>query len=387
MSHTDHHDTDPVIAELLDDAFVGAVDVETAARHLWAIHAAAQEQEQVREQARPEPVPSLAGRRIPRTAVPLLALVMVMSSSGVAVAASQGSLPGDVLYPVKRGTERAQLIFARDPVTRAELQLSFARTRLAEITQIAETRPQHVDSLVAEITVTLTEVEQAPPEVAAQVQPLRESIQHEAEVQIASLPPEIGQRVEVAMTSVPTVDAAATTATTAATTASTTTPSDVAEGVATATPTTGSEVPATPVPTPTPTAATPSPDPTTSEEPSTDPSAEPNPEGTETEGSGSAGGAGSESPTATPTQPSTAPTAASGGSGSTAQPSGSPSPSSTPTSNSSEEESSGPVVTARPQPVENPDEGESRAEGEEPTPEPQQEPGAPLGRPGHLGQD
>ena len=122
MSHTDHHDTDPVIAELLDDAFVGAVDVETAARHLWAIHAAAQEQEQVREQARPEPVPSLAGRRIPRTAVPLLALVMVMSSSGVAVAASQGSLPGDVLYPVKRGTERAQLIFARDPVTRAELQ-------------------------------------------------------------------------------------------------------------------------------------------------------------------------------------------------------------------------------------------------------------------------
>ena len=41
MASTDRSDLNLAVAELLDDAFVGPVDVETAARHLWAIHDAA----------------------------------------------------------------------------------------------------------------------------------------------------------------------------------------------------------------------------------------------------------------------------------------------------------------------------------------------------------
>lgn len=379
MASTDRSDLNPAVAEMLDDAFVGAVDVETAARHLWAIHDAARAHAAEADRE-PAPPPSLAARRIPRAAIPVLALVMVLSSSGVAVAASQGSLPGDVLYPVKRGTERAQLMFARDPVTRAELQLSFARTRLDEITRIAETRPQHVESLVQEITVTLDEVDQAPPEVAVQVQPLSQSIRHEAEVQIAALPPEIGERLEVATTSVPIVGTPTTTTVpTTGTTASATpgeagTPTAAGSEVATAdgtTAPTASEGTATPTPTAS-DGATPTP--TGSDDPAEEATAAPT------------------DPDATPTPTTGTPTgsASPGTGGGTASPGtggqGPASPSATPTPTSSEGD--GPVVTARPQPVENPDDGESRSEGEDEgggSPEPEPQPGEPLGRPGYLG--
>lgn len=390
MASTDRSDLNPAVAELLDDAFVGPVDVETAARHLWAIHDAARGHAAGvdPEPAPAQPVPSLAGRRIPRAAIPVLALVMVLSSSGVAVAASQGSLPGDVLYPVKRGSERAQLIFARDPVTRAELQLSFARTRLDEITRIAETRPQHVESLVQEITVTLDEVDQAPPEVAVQVQPLSQSIRHEAEVQIAALPPEIGERLEVATTSVPIVGTP--TATTAPTAGDGATATPTTTGTPTAT---GSEVAAadgTEAATdPTATEGTATPTPTASDgaspTPTTDGSEEPDPDATATPAD----------PDETPTPATGTPTgsASPGTGGGTASPGtggqGTASPSATPTPTPTSSEGGGPVVTARPQPVENPDDGESRSEGEDEdadgSPEPTPQPGEPLGRPGTLG--
>jgi hypothetical protein len=177
---TAHHeppDRNPAVAELLDDAYVSPVGVEVAARHLWAIHTAAKEVPQIDP---PTPVESLATRRVPRAAVPVLALVMMMSSSGMALAASQSSLPGDVLYPVKRGTEQAQLIFARSPEARAQLQLSFAQTRLEEIRRIAATRPQHVPALVAAINVTLSQVEVAAPEDS-------DRVRREVDAEIASL--------------------------------------------------------------------------------------------------------------------------------------------------------------------------------------------------------
>jgi hypothetical protein len=47
-------------------------------------------------------------------------------------AASENSLPGDALYPIKLGVERAQLTLTFDPVARARLHAQFAEVRLGE---------------------------------------------------------------------------------------------------------------------------------------------------------------------------------------------------------------------------------------------------------------
>lgn len=203
-------DLDPAIAEVLDDAFAARIDVETAARHLWIIHSEARRQ--AAESASPQA--STAGppraprrQRMPRAAVPVLALVMMMSMSGVAVAASQNSVPGDVLYGVKRTGERAQLILTRNPSSRAQLQLEFAQNRLEEIHRVADRRPEVVLDLVSDLGASLADVRQAPPDVVAEVAPRTEEIRQRASREIAALglPPEIDVAVEVALTEVPSV--------------------------------------------------------------------------------------------------------------------------------------------------------------------------------------
>lgn len=359
MDYTDRSDRNPALAELLDDAFVEPVDLDTASRHLWVIHSEAQRIALEAEDEVDAPV-SLASRRLPRAAVPVLALVMLMSMSGVAVAASQGSLPGDALYHVKRGTERAQLIFVRDPVTRAELQLSFARTRLDEIQQIAVTRPQHVPELVEQIAVTLVEVEHGAPEVAARVQPVSESIRRETTESIAQLqlPVDVNQAVEVAMT--PTAAPGTATATPVpSTNTPATAPSESKTPQATAEPkdTDGDGIPDTPVvivdldgdgiaddvatafPTPTGTAS-----PSASPQPTDSASATPTP--TPTGSASEPAPSGSPNPSASP--------------GPTSPATGQPStgPSATPS------QPAGPVVTARPQPSEG-EAGDSRSDDED----------------------
>lgn len=54
-----------------------------------------------------------------------------MAVSGIS-AASENASPGDALYGVKRSTEKAQLAMAGSDVTRGQLSLDFARTRLTE---------------------------------------------------------------------------------------------------------------------------------------------------------------------------------------------------------------------------------------------------------------
>jgi hypothetical protein len=92
-----------------------------------------------------EPAPSLATdgdhpvrrraatliHRPGRRAVVIGVLAATMAVSGVA-AASGGAMPGDPLYGVKRSTERAQLALAGSDVTRGQIYLSLARTRMAE---------------------------------------------------------------------------------------------------------------------------------------------------------------------------------------------------------------------------------------------------------------
>jgi hypothetical protein len=72
------------------------------------------------------------GRRIrARGAIVIGVAAGAMAVSGIS-AASENASPGDALYGVKRSTERAQLAMAGSDVTRGQLSLDFAKTRLAE---------------------------------------------------------------------------------------------------------------------------------------------------------------------------------------------------------------------------------------------------------------
>ncbi len=73
-----------------------------------------------------------------RVAVSVLVVVILMSMlAGGTAYAAQGSLPGDVLYPVKIGTEDARLLIANDSSAKAELNLEFAQKRLVEMNKLA----------------------------------------------------------------------------------------------------------------------------------------------------------------------------------------------------------------------------------------------------------
>jgi hypothetical protein len=79
------------------------------------------------------------GRRIrARGAIVIGVAAGAMAVSGIS-AASENAAPGDALYGVKRSTERAQLAMAGSDVTRGQLSLDFARTRLAEAGALAGT--------------------------------------------------------------------------------------------------------------------------------------------------------------------------------------------------------------------------------------------------------
>ncbi|GGK83276.1 DUF5667 domain-containing protein [Mangrovihabitans endophyticus] len=74
----------------------------------------------------------LSGRRIRTRGLIVVGVAAgAMAVSGIS-AASENAYPGDTLYGVKRSTEKAQLAMAGSDVTRGQLSLDFAKTRLAE---------------------------------------------------------------------------------------------------------------------------------------------------------------------------------------------------------------------------------------------------------------
>jgi len=97
----------------------------------------------------------------------ILAIVLAVFGLGAGTAyASQSSLPGDTLYPIKLATEQAGMILVGDDVARAERALSFANKRVREMEALAEKgRPQDLDLAVEEygyaLNTTLAEIEQA----------------------------------------------------------------------------------------------------------------------------------------------------------------------------------------------------------------------------------
>jgi len=74
------------------------------------------------------PAPSRRRRRLAGLTAALVASVGVVGT----VASSASAVPGDLLYPVKRGVENVQVAFHRDDASRGEYRLQQARERLAE---------------------------------------------------------------------------------------------------------------------------------------------------------------------------------------------------------------------------------------------------------------
>jgi uncharacterized protein DUF5667 len=81
-----------------------------------------------------------------RAAVAIVAMVGVLAVSGIA-AASEGSAPGDALYGFKRSTERARLAMAGSDVSRGQLSLDFARTRLIEAADMSPSDTTFIEVL------------------------------------------------------------------------------------------------------------------------------------------------------------------------------------------------------------------------------------------------
>lgn len=73
-------------------------------------------------------------------AITTLIVAVVFSGSFATVSAAKDSLPGDALYPVKLSVEKAQIGFALSEEKKANLEMSFASTRLDEVSEIIENK-------------------------------------------------------------------------------------------------------------------------------------------------------------------------------------------------------------------------------------------------------
>src|SRR5919199_2655933 len=73
----------------------------------------------------------------PRAVVLACALLLIFAGAGISVAAAQQSLPGSLLYSLKRGAEQMRLDLAPSPQAQASLYLDFAGRRLDEALAIA----------------------------------------------------------------------------------------------------------------------------------------------------------------------------------------------------------------------------------------------------------
>lgn len=140
-------DFDPALGAMLRRALRQRVDPETSERHLAIIKG-----EAARLQAE-RSVPRLRPRR--HLLIAALIGVLLMSMSGGAVAASGAALPGDLLYPVKLGTEQIRLLIAVSPEADSAVLLDIARRRIAEAQQAMNRRPASVNGLVQEAMLAL----------------------------------------------------------------------------------------------------------------------------------------------------------------------------------------------------------------------------------------
>ena len=79
----------------------------------------------------------------------LMALALIFSATAGTVSASQASVPGSVLYPVKLQYEDVRLSLTQNPEAKALLAMAYAQERVDEAVQLAKDGDEVPDSLAA----------------------------------------------------------------------------------------------------------------------------------------------------------------------------------------------------------------------------------------------
>jgi len=75
----------------------------------------------------------------------IIAIILTLSAAGATAHASQTSLPGDTLYPVKLATEQVRMALPGDDLSKAERALTLAERRVQEMEVLSDSeRAQHV---------------------------------------------------------------------------------------------------------------------------------------------------------------------------------------------------------------------------------------------------
>ncbi|MFF5178608.1 DUF5667 domain-containing protein [Micromonospora sp. NPDC000316] len=131
---------DPPTTEVDPDFRTGlrAMLLATAEREAMATTSAAAEPATKRPAAttRGSLLPAVTARRARARGAILVGIAAgAVAVSGIS-AASENAVPGDALYGMKRSTERAQLALASSDISRGQLFLDFARTRLGEAAEL-----------------------------------------------------------------------------------------------------------------------------------------------------------------------------------------------------------------------------------------------------------
>jgi hypothetical protein len=71
-------------------------------------------------------------------------ILVVLGLTGGLVYAANDSLPDSPLYPIKRGTERVEILFASDALSQSRIYMTFAERRLDEAKALASKTDQNI---------------------------------------------------------------------------------------------------------------------------------------------------------------------------------------------------------------------------------------------------
>jgi hypothetical protein len=142
-----------VPAPVADPVFVAALRERVIAEAESVLVAAAAELDDADARLRLRPVTQRSRRRHRRLAAAVSGVVIVGASATLAYA-SQSALPGDGLYPVKRGIESAHVDLTFNRAARGKVLLDNADTRLGEAQQLARMHadPSRVDQALDAFT-------------------------------------------------------------------------------------------------------------------------------------------------------------------------------------------------------------------------------------------
>jgi hypothetical protein len=125
-----------------------------------------------------------------RLAIALILLAFLFSlTSGIALA-SQSALPGDVLYGVKTGLEKAAVAISPDPERQVELHIEYAQRRLNEIQELSlegryDEIPIAVEILEQQVDQAITKLERVAQSNPGSAKVLASSLQDTLENQTA----------------------------------------------------------------------------------------------------------------------------------------------------------------------------------------------------------